>query len=208
MNVYIKPTRKIRIAEQAEITIKNVSEVYCENSKMQRKIEEMTVLKIDSEEKDNFLVSVLDIIKKINKIYPDFNIINIGESETLVDFAPIKKTDSKIIKFLKVSFVSLTMFAGSATAIMSYHNESGILKVFEGYNKIFFDGSAKHDNILNISYSLGLFFGITIFFNHFFNKKITKDPTPIEVELSTYQNSVTDTIVDLIGEDNENGGES
>ena len=37
--------------------------------------------------------------------------------------------------------------------------------------------------ILEISYSLGLSVGIILFFNHFAGKKITMDPTPLEVQM-------------------------
>ena len=44
-------------------------------------------------------------------------------------------------------------------------------------------------------------------FNHFGSKKITDDPTPIEVELSTYEDDVTHTITDVLNEKrNKNKG--
>ena len=38
--------------------------------------------------------------------------------------------------------------------------------------------------------------GITVFYNHFGPKKITKDPTPIETEMRKYENEINDALVD------------
>ncbi|MBQ6833954.1 MAG: stage V sporulation protein AA, partial [Lachnospiraceae bacterium] len=49
--------------------------------------------------------------------------------------------------------------------------------------------------ILEISYSIGLAFGILVFFNHFASWKLTVDPTPIEVEMRTYETNVNKTLI-------------
>ena len=49
--------------------------------------------------------------------------------------------------------------------------------------------------ILEISYSLGLSVGIILFFNHFAGKKITMDPTPLEVQMKQYEQDVSTAII-------------
>ena len=43
---------------------------------------------------------------------------------------------------------------------------------------------------MEIPYSIGLAVGITVFFNHCSKRKLTTDPTPIEVEMTTYEEEV------------------
>ena len=49
--------------------------------------------------------------------------------------------------------------------------------------------------VLELSYSLGLALGITVFFNHFAKKKINTDPTPLEVEMRLYEDNVNKTLI-------------
>ena len=47
--------------------------------------------------------------------------------------------------------------------------------------------SASGITELEICYSIGLAIGITVFFNHVGKKKITPDPTPMQVEMRKYE---------------------
>ena len=38
--------------------------------------------------------------------------------------------------------------------------------------------------------------GITLFFNHIGGRRITQDPTPIEVEMRVYEKDVDDTLIE------------
>lgn len=49
--------------------------------------------------------------------------------------------------------------------------------------------------ILEISYSVGLILGVTLFFNHFGKRKVTLDPTPIEVQMRLYEDQVETTVI-------------
>jgi stage V sporulation protein AA len=87
---------------------------------------------------------------------------------------------------------------------MTFHNESQLSIIFSKYNEAFFGGHSRGSFLaLNISYSVGLIAGILIFFNHALGKKITDDPTPIEVELTTYKNDVIETVKDVLSEKQE-----
>ena len=81
---------------------------------------------------------------------------------------------------------------------MSFHSDAQMSTVFENYYYIFFNEKVEHPLIIDLPYSLGLALGIIVFFNHFSGKKITEDPTPIEVEMSVYESDVTDNIIDTL----------
>ena len=52
-------------------------------------------------------------------------------------------------------------------------------------------------------YSLGLAIGITVFFNHFSRRKETKDPTPIEIQMTLYEQQTVTSMVDSIENEKE-----
>ena len=57
--------------------------------------------------------------------------------------------------------------------------------------------------ILEISYSIGLASGIILFFNHIGGRRITKDPTPIEVEIRIYEDQVNNALVETADREGE-----
>jgi len=51
-------------------------------------------------------------------------------------------------------------------------------------------------SVLEFSYSIGLCVGIIVFFNHIGGKRISADPTPIEVEMRIYEEEVNQTLIE------------
>ena len=50
--------------------------------------------------------------------------------------------------------------------------------------------------ILELSYCIGLPIGIMVFFNHFNRRKLIMDPTPIHVEMRSYEKQVNEAIIE------------
>ena len=195
MDIYIKPSAKIFVAQQRQVTIKDIAEVEAPD-KLTPRILASRVLSIKADKKCNYVVSAIDIIKTIKKVCPNATINNVGESDVIVSYDPGLNRRKPIVTGILVFFVTLTLLMGSATAIMSFHNDAQIPKVFQNYYRIFFNKESEKPLIIDIPYSIGLAFGIIVFFNHFLGKKLSKEPTPIEVEMTTYENEVNDTILD------------
>ena len=65
---------------------------------------------------------------------------------------------------------------------------------------IIFFSKKKIENpiIINLPYSIGIAVGIIVFFNQLCGKKITSDPTPIEVEMTEYEKQIEDNIIDTL----------
>ncbi len=197
MDIYIKPEKKVNITGEGILRLKDVAQVLAEKN-IKTQVENLHLMKIEGSEKKNLLVSVIDIVEKINAALPGNTVNNLGECDTVVEYSPRKKSQNKALLWLKVFFVSIVLLAGSATAIMSFHSDAQISTVFENYYYIFFNEKIENPMIIDLPYSIGLAFGIIVFFNHFSGKKITNDPTPIEVEMSVYESEVTDSLIDTL----------
>ena len=199
MEIYIKAEKKILIKEKNSVCLKDVCEIIAPKN-IYSELCQKKILDIKEKTKKNYLISILDIIKLIKKKYPEHHVINLGEKDIIIEYLPKIITANKFLLVLKIIFVCLVLFMGSATAIMSFHSDAQIPNVFKNYYKIFFGQEIKITNpkIITVPYSIGLSLGIIVFFNHIGGKKITDEPTPIEVEMSLYDQDVHNTLVDSI----------
>lgn len=204
MDIYIKPEKKIKFQKTGTVHIKDIAEVYSEST-LRKKAENIKIMEIKEEKDKCYLISVIDIINAIDRALPGNTISNVGEMDTIVEYER-PKNKNKIWLYTKIIFVALVLFAGSATAIMSFHSDAQMATVFENYYYIFFGERIENPAIIDLPYAIGLAVGIVVFFNHLGNKKLTSDPTPIEVEMSVYEDDVNTNIIDTLNKEKNNGG--
>lgn len=202
MEIYIKPDKKIQVYKTGPVHIKDIAEIYAEKN-LKKHIENIKIVNIKENKNKCYIVSVIDVINSIDKALPGNTINNVGEMDTIIEFSNQKKKN-KLWLYSKLLFVALVLFAGSATAIMSFHSDAQMSTVFENYYYIFFGERIENPAVINLPYALGLAVGIIVFFNHFGNKKLTSDPTPIEVELSVYEDDVNTNIIDTLNKEKNN----
>ena len=82
---------------------------------------------------------------------------------------------------------------------MAYHNDVGINEVFTEVYRIVMNREPSGLNTLEVSYSIGLALGIIVFFNHIGGRRLTKDPTPIEVAMRKYEEDVDKALIAQAG---------
>ncbi|MCL2357928.1 MAG: stage V sporulation protein AA [Defluviitaleaceae bacterium] len=189
MDIYIKPKKKASLLNRKEILIGDVAEIIGP-----KKIEKMKLQTLNQNE-TNYVVSVTDIIRRITDEIQNATVSNVGETDTWVHATWRKKRPRPLFLWARVAAISLILFFGASTAIMSFHTDGQISKIFERWHLLIFGFEQTNPPIIAIPYSIGLAAGIIFFYNHFLGKKITDDPTPIEVEVETYENDVTETIL-------------
>lgn len=197
MDIYIKPIKKASIAGRKLVYVKDISEVFTTGINMDA-VKNTIVTQIKSDKESSYLISIIDVIKSLTNSFPDATITNLGEMDVVVEYAPQSKKESKAFTYLKVAVICIVLFAGAATAIMSFHADGEIPDIMSNYYYIFFKQTIETPKILIIPYSIGLAVGITIFFNHFSKIYLTKDPTPIEVQMTTYENETITNIIDTL----------
>ncbi|NLM12408.1 MAG: hypothetical protein GX209_01495 [Epulopiscium sp.] len=200
MTVYIKPYKKTTIYNKKNIIIKDIAEVAAPRN-ICDSIEKIKLLEIQENKKKNFVISIIDIIKAIQKKYPDIEVDNVGEPHSIIEYAPDEQKESSIITFLKVFSVCCILFSGGGIAIMTFHTDAALPDVLRELYEIFTGIQTDKPYWIQVPYSIGIAVGIIVFFNHFSSKKITDDPTPIEVEMDSYEDSVEDCIIDSIIEE-------
>jgi stage V sporulation protein AA len=139
--------------------------------------------------------SILKVIEQIHAVAPDVTVVNLGETDFIVELIP-KKQQKKWIELIKLVLVGLLTFFGAAFTIMAFNNDISISGVFERFYSQVLGQDKPAVTEIEICYSIGLAVGIMVFFNHIGKKKITMDPTPIQVELRKYESDVADTLIE------------
>lgn len=200
--IYIKPVKKATIIRKKDVTIKDVAELQGPK-KIIDEVYSLIIMTIPEDKSKNYLISVLDIIKVIQRYNERVVIYNLGEVDIIINFLKDKKRENKVLTLLKVIFVGAVLTSGSAVAIMAFHTDTQLPKVFTNFYFLLLGNNDYQPYLVEIPYAIGLAIGISVFFNHFSKIKFTSDPTPIEVELKLYENQVDDSIIEVLKEEKE-----
>jgi len=199
--IYVKPKKKAAIVGQEHVVVEDIADVFAAPGVLKR-AQSVRLLATGGVDGVH-LVSIIDVVKAVTAALPGHVVVNVGEMDTVVSVKAKPPKKRVVVKWLKVLVVSLVLFTGATTAIMTFHTDSQMGTVFQRYHKIFFGEEVEKPYIINIPYSIGLALGIVVFFNHFSGKRITKQPTPIEVEMATYEKDVEDAVIDGLSREEE-----
>lgn len=205
VDIYIKPMEKVQMVQKREVLLRDVAEVFV-GGQTKGEAEKIVVFQIPSDRKKTYLLSVIDLIQALNQKYPDATVSNVGEMDILIEYLPKEEKKTKLLTLAKVVFVSLILFIGAATTIMCFHTDVQLPLIFQNIYYIFYGENREMPALLSIPYSIGLGLGIIIFFNHFSKISLTEDPTPIEIEMTTYEKETNVSVIDFLGR-RKGGGE-
>ena len=187
--IYIKAVQNLVVYDK-KVTLGDILKIECTNIGILRAVKQMDFYSFNHEHANVF--SILKVIERIHKEYPNLQIVNCGEEDFVVEYKKSTVTN-KFLEKIKLILVCVLVFFGSAFTIMTFHNDIGIEDVFERFYVQLMGMEKPMVTSLEISYSIGLGTGIILFFNHISKKKISHDPTPIEVELKKYNKDLVMT---------------
>ncbi len=205
MDIYIKPIEKAQMIERKVIFLEDVAEVYI-GGQTKVDIAKLIVFKIPKDKDATYLISALDIIRSIYHAYPEATVSNVGETDILIEYHAKAKKENKVWEIVRVCIVGFILFVGAATTIMCFHTDTQMPLIFQNYYYMFFGENVDMPSIISIPYSLGLVLGVLVFFNHFSKIKVTDDPTPIEIEMTTYEKETNTSVIDRLNQRRPGGG--
>ena len=192
--LYINIGQAVEVNEQT-VLLKDIAKMSCSDRKIVSRLKTLKIISVQEKTYGRYVVSVLAIIEKIHEIYPQLEIINLGEAQFLLTYRAPEKVN-RFCTVLKVAFLCVGGFLGAAFAIMTFNNDIGITELFEQVYKQFTGNESNGFTALEISYSIGIAIGITVFFNHIFGRKLSEDPTPIEVEMKKFEKDINTMLID------------
>ncbi len=181
--------------QSEDVYIKDIGKLTCKDEHILAKVKAIKLYHFKEGEKKRQVISILKVIEEIETAFPNVTVENLGEIDVLVEQINVDKHKG-VVQTVKIIFVSAISFFGTAFTIMAFHNDIGINEVFTKVYEMVTGQTSDGYGILELSYSIGLAVGITIFFNHIGGRRITKDPTPIEVEMRVYETDVNKALIE------------
>lgn len=190
--LYIKLEQNIAVNEPM-IVIGHIAQMWCKDKDVLSKCMALKLTNIPTQ-KGRYLYSVFDVVQLIQQNYPDVEVENLGETDFIVEYG-LNQKENKIWEWVRTLFISIIIFFGAAFAIMTFNNDVGVSDVFQKIYHLVTGAESNGFTAIEIGYSIGLPLGILVFYNHFSKKKVTSDPTPLEVEMRLYEQDLNTAII-------------
>lgn len=192
--IYLKAEQNVEIRSD-NVWLKDLCSVSCTDPEVLSKVKSIPIHTFSDQKPKRVVISVLRLIEEIGKLYPNADVQSLGETAILAERINIDKHKG-FVQTLKLLFVAGISFFGTAFTIMAFHNDIGITDVFTRIHEIVMGAESDGYTVLELCYSIGLAIGIILFFNHIGGRRITKDPTPIEVEMRVYEQDVNKALIE------------
>lgn len=201
ITVYLKCDRSAEVQAQ-DVFLKDVAEVCCQDPVLQAKLKTIKVHHFPQEGEKRCVISCLKLVSLMEEVCADIDVQVVGETDVLVEWVSVNRHKGWQ-QWIKAVFVCLISFFGTAYTIMAYHNDVGINDVFTEVYRMIMGAEPGGLNTLEVAYSLGLAGGIIVFFNHIGGRRLTKDPTPVEVSIKNYETDVDKTLIEQAGRESK-----
>lgn len=198
--LYIKIDKNTIVTDR-HVTLQDIAKMECADAAIVRQLKQKKIYTfkdaMDTKKQKNEMqvFSILKIIALIHEEYPNVDVSNEGEKDFIIEYIPNPKKP-KWINAVKTGLLCIVIFFGAAFTIMAFNNDVSVTEVFKKFYEQVMGTPSNGVTELEICYSIGLALGILIFFNHVGRKKITPDPTPIQVEMRKYENDIDTAFID------------
>lgn len=192
---------KSTIVTDRHVTLGDIAKMECPNQAVVRQLKQKKLYSfqdaMDTKRQKNEMrvFSVLKVIELIHEEYPNVDVTNEGESDFIVEYVP-NPQKPKWLNAVKTVVLCVVIFFGAAFTIMAFNNDISVTDIFSKFYQQIMGKPSNGVTELEICYSIGLAVGITVFFNHVGHKKITPDPTPIQVEMRKYENDIDTAFIE------------
>ncbi len=192
--LYLKCDKDVEV-QSSDVFLKDIASVTCIDKHICARCKAIKVHRFQADDKQRVVISVMKLIQMITKECPEVLVQSVGETDVLIEKIGVAEYKGWR-QWVKVLLVCCISFFGTGFTIIAYNNEIEINGLFTKIYGVFGAESAQRINLLELSYSVGLAAGIIIFFNHIGGRRITKDPTPIEVSIKNYERDVNQTLIE------------
>ena len=199
--LYLKIPQNTIVTDR-HVTLGDIAKMECTDASIVRQLKQKKIFSfqdVKKKQKNVFQVfSILKIIELIHEEYPNVDVTNEGEQDFIVEYIP-NPDKPKWLEVVKVVLLCIVIFFGSAFTIMAFNNDVSVPDIFSKLYLQIMGRESSGMTELEVSYCIGLSLGILVFFNHIGKKKITADPTPIQVEMRKYEQDIDTAFIENAG---------
>lgn len=196
--IYLRLYKRKTVEVQSWITLGEIADIAAP-SEVKAKLSALKIFCVpDTTEDGRYIITIMELIEAILKEYPKADIQSIGDPDTVIEYhqKPIKPKD--LAEWLKALAVCVIIFTGACIAVMTYNTDVSMAKTFITLNQMITGEVVEQPYFLTIPYMIGISTGVILFFNHIGFKKITQEPTPMQVEMKKYEKDVEDCEIESI----------
>ena len=195
--LYLQLDQNIQV-NHPHVYLQDIAALSMNNQKILNRLRVLPVATLDEKKPGRYVMSVSDLLKMIQKAEPSIDISPLGETDFIITYQPPCAV-SELFRKVKIFFVCLASFFGAAFSIMTFNNDVDLGDIFNEFYTLVTGKASSGFTILEISYSVGIGVGVLFFFNHFGHMKLTDDPTPMQVQMRTYEDDVNKTLIEKAG---------
>lgn len=199
--LYIQIDKNLKVTSP-KVRLDAIAQLYCKNRQILDKCKHLYVYEIPNGAPGRYVVSAVDLIEEIQSQCMDLEVTHIGEPVFILTYEDSKEK-SQLWGYIKVAIISVITFFGAGLSIMTFNVDVDITTLFSDlYYQVtgqVSDGFTE----LELMYSIGIGIGVIFFFNHFGRKKLTEDPTPIQVQMRIYEDNIDTTVIEHMNRSQE-----
>ena len=188
---------RLKVSPTYEVKLGDVAQLAGDSSVVEL-LQNEIVYKITAHDKTHVVIDVMKVIEIIQQKASHVQINLLGSGQTLVEIIYEKKKTRPIF----FGLVWLLLFIGAALAIIYFHEDVSMQQVHQRLYYMITGEFNAQPLLFQIPYSLGLGLGMVLFFNHVFQKRINEEPSPLEVEMFQYQQSLDQYVIVNENKDN------
>lgn len=206
--LYLKIDRNIVVWDY-QVHLQDIAKMECTDAAVLRQLKQKKIYTFQQQNQPGRknhriqVFSILSIIQKVHEDYPKLEVQNMGETDFIVE-CRAGTQQKKWLDALKTAVLCVVLFFGSAFTIMAFNNDISVGEVFSSLYQQIMGVEADGVTELEICYALGMPVGIMVFYNHIGRKKITPDPTPIQVEMRKYEQDIDTAFIENAGRAGKN----
>ncbi|GGJ59485.1 stage V sporulation protein AA [Anoxybacillus voinovskiensis] len=187
----MKLRHRVQVKPHEMVVVGDVAQMIATDDQLLEKIKQLPVYQIQPHDKNIVIIDVMHVIDTIVRSEKTVDVQTIGPAQTIVEVVYEKKR----VSFLSFLFVWLLLFIGSALAIMNFHEDVSMKEMHQHLYTMITGEKTEKPLLFQIPYSLGLGIGMILYFNHLFRKRLNEEPSPLEVEMFNYQQSLDQYVI-------------
>ena len=192
--LYIQTDRNVKVTKE-KVLLGEIAKLSCPDSKVLNRNLVRPVTTLPKGKYGRYAMSAIDLVKAVAAEEESVDVTHIGEPDFIITFENPRGKNG-VIGILKAVLVSMVAFFGMGFSIMTFHTDVDVEELFNNIHTMFTGRPSSGFSVLEITYSIGIGIGVVFFFNHFGRRRLTQDPTPMEVQMRLYEDDVDATILE------------
>jgi stage V sporulation protein AA len=192
VEIYLKPKKDLKFEKNIkDLYLKDLFYIY--PSQNEYLVKDIIVDHVNGVSKDYEIIELGDIISRINSQNSYIKVNFLEFDDLLVHFENPKKDN---MLFIRVLFVCVVLFLGSGMAIINFHSDVDMATSHKTILRVLTGSETKNLLLFQIAYSLGIGSGVAVFYNKIIPNFSKSEPSPLELEVSTFKNEVQSYIIE------------